>query len=227
MDDTAFEKQSALFALAISDVVLINIWGWSELSSGWKTTGAVKILTIECWTELCLRFQMWCHDIGREHAANKPLLKTVFQTPLEYLEPVLREDIQKIWDTVSKPQQLKDTPLSEFFYMEVIALSSYEEKEEQFKEQGLLVTDGGVVPASGFCFSAQKIWEVIRENKDLDLPAQKVMVATVRCEEIANEKLSGLACDKELMALENAVQAGPVSGFGKQISSILETYLSA
>ena len=21
----------------------------------------------------------WCHDIGREHAANKPLLKTVFQ----------------------------------------------------------------------------------------------------------------------------------------------------
>lgn len=21
----------------------------------------------------------WCHDIGREHAANRPLLKTVFQ----------------------------------------------------------------------------------------------------------------------------------------------------
>ncbi|KAI7735777.1 hypothetical protein M8C21_000539 [Ambrosia artemisiifolia] len=83
-DDTAFEKQSALFALAVSDIVLIN---------------------------------MWCHDIGREQAANKPLLKTVFQvmlrlfsprkttlmfairdktrTPLEHLEPVLREDIQK------------------------------------------------------------------------------------------------------------------------------------
>lgn len=229
-DDTAFEKQSALFALAISDIVLIN---------------------------------MWCHDIGREHAANKPLLKTVFQvmmrlfsprkttllfvirdktkTPLEYLEPVLREDIQKIWDTVSKPQALKDTPLSEFFYVEVVALSSYEEKEKQFKEQvaqlrkrffhsiapgGLAGDRRGVVPGSGFCFSAQKIWQVIRENKDLDLPAHKVMVATVRCEEIANEKLSGLVCDKDLVALENAVQAGPVSGFGKRISSILETYLS-
>ncbi|KAJ0082460.1 hypothetical protein Patl1_11286 [Pistacia atlantica] len=45
-DDTAFEKQSALFALAVSDIVLIS---------------------------------MWCHDIGREQAANKPLLKTVFQ----------------------------------------------------------------------------------------------------------------------------------------------------
>ncbi|KAL9456544.1 hypothetical protein AB3S75_005718 [Citrus x aurantiifolia] len=229
-DDTTFEKQSALFALAIADIVLIN---------------------------------MWCHDIGREQAANKPLLKTVFQvmmrlfsprkttllfvirdktkTPLEYLEPILREDIQKIWDAVPKPQTLKNTPLSEFFNVEVTALSSYEEKEEQFKEQvaelrqrfshsispGRLAGDRqGVVPASGFSFSAQQIWRVIKENKDLDLPAHKVMVATVRCEEIANDKLRRLSADEGWLALEEAVQEGPVSGFGKRLSSVLDTYLS-
>ncbi|XP_068649719.1 protein ROOT HAIR DEFECTIVE 3-like [Aristolochia californica] len=229
-DDTTFEKQSALFALAVSDIVLIN---------------------------------MWCHDIGREQAANKPLLKTVFQvmmrlfsprrttllfvirdktkTPLEHLEPVLREDIQKIWDSVPKPQGHKDTPLSEFFNVEVTALSSFEEKEEQFKEQvaqlrqrffhsiapgGLAGDRRGVVPASAFSFSAQQIWKVIRENKDLDLPAHKVMVATVRCDEIANEKLSHLTSDEGWLELEEAVQSGPVPGFGKKLSSILETYLS-
>ncbi|KAL5728778.1 Cell wall protein rhd3 [Ranunculus cassubicifolius] len=229
-DDTAFEKQSALFALAVSDVVLIN---------------------------------MWCHDIGREQAANKPLLKTVFQvmmrlfsprrttmlfvirdktkTPLENLEPVLREDIQKIWDTVPKPQAHKDTPLSEFFNVEVTALSSYEEKEELFKEQvanlrqrfynsiapgGLAGDRQGVVPASGFSYSAQQIWEVIKENRDLDLPAHKVMVATVRCEEIANEKYVYLAENEEWRQLEEAVQSGPVSGFGKKLSSIFHTCLS-
>ncbi|KAA8537113.1 hypothetical protein F0562_029591 [Nyssa sinensis] len=229
-DDTVFEKQSSLFALAVSDIVLIN---------------------------------MWCHDIGREQAANKPLLKTVFQvmmrlfsprkttllfvirdktrTPLEHLEPILREDIQKIWDTVSKPQAHKDTRLSEFFNVEVTALSSYEEKEEQFKEQvaqlrqrffhsislgGLAGDRRGVVPASGFSFSAQQIWKIIKENKDLDLPAHKVMVATVRCEEIANEKFSCLSSDEGWLALEEAVQTGPVSGFGKKLSSILENYLS-
>ncbi|CAK7336936.1 unnamed protein product [Dovyalis caffra] len=229
-DDTAFEKQSALFALAIADIVLIN---------------------------------MWCHDIGREQAANKPLLKTVFQvmmrlfsprkttllfvirdktkTPFEYLEPILREDIQKIWAAVAKPEAHKSTPLSEFFNVEVIALSSYEEKEEQFKKEvaelrqrffhsispgGLAGDRRGVVPASGFSFSAQQIWKIIKENKDLDLPAHKVMVATVRCEEIANEKLSCLSCDEGWLALEEAVQAGPVSGFGKKLSSILEFYLS-
>ncbi|XP_061371102.1 protein ROOT HAIR DEFECTIVE 3 homolog 1-like [Gastrolobium bilobum] len=229
-DDTAFEKQSALFALAVSDIVLIN---------------------------------MWCHDIGREQAANKPLLKTVFQvmmrlfsprkttllfvirdktkTPLENLEPVLREDIQKIWDSVPKPQAHKETPLSEFFNVEVVALSSYEEKEEQFKEQvaslrqrfyhsiapgGLAGDRRGVVPASGFSFSAQQIWKVIKENRDLDLPAHKVMVATVRCEEIANEKYALFAANEDWCQLEEAVQSGPVSGFGKKLNALLDACLS-
>nr|GMC78130.1 protein ROOT HAIR DEFECTIVE 3-like isoform X2 [Ipomoea batatas] len=199
-DDTAFEKQSSLFALAVSDIVLIN---------------------------------MWCHDIGREQAANKPLLKTVFQvmmrlfsprkttllfvirdktrTPLENLEPVLREDIQKIWDSVPKPQAHIETPLSEFFNVEVTALNSFEEKEEQFREQvanlrqrfshsiepgGLAGDRRAVVPASGFSFSAQEIWKIIKENKDLDLPAHKVMVATVRCEEISNEKYAAFSANE-------------------------------
>ncbi|XP_058073929.1 protein ROOT HAIR DEFECTIVE 3-like [Magnolia sinica] len=229
-DDTAFEKQSALFALAVSDIVLIN---------------------------------MWCHDIGREQAANKPLLKTVFQvmlrlfsprkttllfvirdkskTPLENLEPILREDIQKIWNSVLKPQAHKETPLSEFFNVEVVALSSYEEKEEQFKEQvaslrqrffhsiapgGLAGDRRAVVPASGFSFSAQQIWKTIKENKDLDLPAHKVMVATVRCEEIANERHASLTLNEEWLQVEEAVQSGPVPGFGKKLSAILTTCLS-
>ncbi len=30
---------------------------------------------------------MWCHDIGREQAANKPLLKTVFQVMMRLFSP--------------------------------------------------------------------------------------------------------------------------------------------
>ncbi|KAL1533455.1 Cell wall protein rhd3 [Salvia divinorum] len=229
-DDTAFEKQSALFALAVSDIVLIN---------------------------------MWCHDIGREQAANKPLLKTVFQvmmrlfsprrttlmfiirdktrTPLENLEPILREDIQKIWDSVPKPEAHKETPLSEFFNVEVVALSSYEEKEEQFKEQvanlrqrffhsiapgGLAGDRRGVVPASGFSFSAQQIWKVIKENKDLDLPAHKVMVASVRCEEIANVMFSSFVENEAWRQLQEIVQLQHVPGFGKKLTFILDACLS-
>nr|GEV70739.1 protein root hair defective 3-like [Tanacetum cinerariifolium] len=183
-DDTAFEKQSALFALAVSDIVLIN---------------------------------MWCHDIGREQAANKPLLKTVFQvmlrlfsprkttlmfvirdktrTPLEILEPVLREDIQKIWDTVPKPEAHKHTPLSEFFNVQVVALSSYEEKEEQFKEQVASLR--------------QKFFQSIAPG------------------EIVNEKYSSFVANDDWQELEEAVQSHLVPGFGKKLSSLLQKCLSS
>ncbi|PWA80942.1 protein ROOT HAIR DEFECTIVE 3 [Artemisia annua] len=230
-DDTAFEKQSALFAISISDIVLIN---------------------------------MWCHDIGCVQAANKPLLKTVFQvmlrlfrprkttlmfvirdktrTPLENLEPVLREDIQKIWDSVPKPEAHKHTPLSEFFNVQVVALSSYEEKEQQFKEQvaslrqkffhsiapgGLAGDRRGVVPASGFSFSAQQIWKVIKDNKDLDLQAHKVMVATVRCEKIAIEKYSSFVANEDWLKLEKAVQSHLVRGFGEKLNSLVYNCISS
>ncbi|XP_034210773.1 protein ROOT HAIR DEFECTIVE 3 homolog 2-like [Prunus dulcis] len=228
-DDTAFEKQSAIFSLTVSDIVLINMCQES--------------------------------DKGLEQAAMNPLLEMVFQvvmhsfvprkitllfvihtkTPFENLEPVLREDIQKLWDGVPKPEAHNSTPFSDFFSVEVVTLSSYEEEEEKFKEEvaqlrqrffhsispgGLAGDRRGVVPASGFSFTAQQIWKVIKENKDLDLPAHKVMVATVRCEEIANRKFNQLIHDGGWLALEEAVHTGPVQGFGKRLSSILSTYLS-
>lgn len=43
---------------------------------------------------------------------------------------------------------------------------------------GLAGDRRGVIPASGFAFSADQIWRVIKENKDLDLPAHKVAYST-------------------------------------------------
>ncbi|XP_030526189.2 protein ROOT HAIR DEFECTIVE 3-like [Rhodamnia argentea] len=229
-DDTAFEKQSALFAFAASDTVLIN---------------------------------MWCHEVSLYQAANWPLLETVFQAmmqlfssrkttlvfvirdqegiPLETMEPILRERVQKIWDTVPKPQAHAETPLSEFFNVEVVALSSYEWEEEQFKEEvaslrqrffhpsatgGLVGDRKGVVPGSGFSLSTQQLWKVIKENEDLDLPAPNVMVATVLCEETAHEIYSSFTENEDWRLIEEAVQSVPVPGFGKKLSSILEACLS-
>ncbi|CAJ1955407.1 unnamed protein product [Sphenostylis stenocarpa] len=91
---------------------------------------------------------------------------------------------------------------------------------------GLAGDRRGVVPASGFSFSAQEIWKIIKENKDLDLPAHKVMVATVRCEEIANEKYDLFASNKDWCELKEAVESGPVPGFGKNANSLLSNSLS-
>ncbi|XP_052301853.1 protein ROOT HAIR DEFECTIVE 3 homolog 2 isoform X10 [Populus trichocarpa] len=224
---TTFEKRSALFALAIADIVIIN---------------------------------MWCHDIGRDNAASRPLLKTVFEamtrlfgarkttllfvlrdqtpTPLERLKHILRRDIDQIWAAAAKS---KAQTLGDFFNVEIIALPNFLYEKERFNEQVALlrqrfihsISPGGLVgdrkdvqPASGFPLRVEQIWKTIKENKDLDLPALEVMVATFRCEQIAKEKLSSLKLDGTWLAMSKALKSGPVSEFGKKLSSILESYLS-
>jgi len=41
---------------------------------------------------------------------------------------------------------------------------------------GLAGDRRGVVPANAFAFSAKQMWQVIKDNKDLDLPAHKVIL---------------------------------------------------
>uniref|UniRef100_A0A6N2K9N7 GB1/RHD3-type G domain-containing protein n=1 Tax=Salix viminalis TaxID=40686 RepID=A0A6N2K9N7_SALVM len=82
------------------------------------------------------------------------------------------------------------------------------------------------VKSASFSIYAEDIWKTIKENKDLDLPSIKVMVATFRCEAIAEEKLKCLTSNKRWLAIKEDVQAGPVPGFGEDVTSILETFKS-
>ncbi|PQP97230.1 uncharacterized protein Pyn_09596 [Prunus yedoensis var. nudiflora] len=75
----------------------------------------------------------------------------------------------------------------------------------------------------------QSLWRQFiaeTENGVTQAISAHVMAATARCEEIANQKFSQLIFDEDWLALEEAVQIGPVQGFGKRLSSILSTYLS-
>lgn len=229
-DDTAFEKQSALFALAIADIVLINIW---------------------------------CIEIGREQAANRPLLRTVFhammrvfgnhrkttllfvirdksKSPLEKLKRDVLEDVNKIWNEIPKRAEYKCTTISQLFRVEVVALPSYEDKEEKFKEEvdslrnlfanstspgGLAGDRRGNVTASAFSLSAQHIWKTIKDDRDLHLPSHKVMLATVRCEEILKEKLAQLIHNADWLKTKKTAETGLVPDLGKRLGTILSTCL--
>ncbi|KAK1422512.1 hypothetical protein QVD17_25688 [Tagetes erecta] len=223
-EDTLFERQIALFAIAVSDIMLINIW---------------------------------CHDIGREHGANKPLLRIVFQemlrirglrkttlmlvirdksvTPFEVLERDLMDDMKKIWDSVPKGEDNKNIQLSECFNVKVVALSNYERQKEEFGEDVANMRESlfqsirlakDHVPGSAFSLSAQNIWELVKENKEIDFPSHKVMVATKRCHEIAEDKYSAFADDKIWLRLEDGGEY-LVRGFKEKLNSLLKNCLSS
>ncbi|WCJ28177.1 Protein ROOT HAIR DEFECTIVE 3 [Euphorbia peplus] len=73
-DDTTFEKPSSVFAFAVADIVLINMQVLWVLQN-----------VVGCFSS------WWCHDIGRDETANKPLLKQFFSPRKTTLVFVIRD----------------------------------------------------------------------------------------------------------------------------------------
>lgn len=83
------------------------------------------------------------------------------------------------------PFQIKHLylPISDIFFFG-LSCHNNEQKVASLRQRfyhsiapgGLAGDRRGVIPASGFSFSAQQIWKVIKDNKDLDLPAHKVLI---------------------------------------------------
>ena len=232
-DDQTFEKQTALFALAASDVLLVNVW---------------------------------CNDIGREHASGKPLLKTILQvnlklfcsnnktatkktklvfvirdrskTPIELLEKALKEDVEQVWQSIKKPEHFANSDVSEFFDVGYFSLPHYLHENEVFVKEckGLRAalisstddesTHESKVPSTALPTSMREIWKAVRKNRDLDLPAHAIMVATVRCEEIATmcadaveaSDAIGMLCERA-----NTPNASECTTLGKEIEAIAKT----
>lgn len=232
-DDQTFEKQTALFALAASDVLLVNVW---------------------------------CNDIGREHASGKPLLKTILQvnlklfcsnnktttkktklvfvirdrskTPIELLEKALKEDVEQVWQSIKKPEHFANSDVSEFFDVGYFSLPHYLHENEVFVKEckGLRAalisstddesTHESKVPSTALPTSMREIWKAVQENRDLDLPAHAIMVATVRCEEIATmcadaveaSDAIGMLCERA-----NTPNASECTTVGKEIEAIAKT----
>ncbi|ODH33142.1 protein SEY1 [Paracoccidioides brasiliensis] len=233
-EDQDFERKSALFALATSEVLIVNIWE---------------------------------HQVGLYQGANMGLLKTVFEvnlelflkdkrsnprsllffvirdflgtTPLQNLQNTLLQDLNRIWNSLSKPAGLENSSITDYFDFAFAGLPHKNFQPEKFVDEvrklstrfcdghrdpnktdakGTGSIEGGIflpeyhrrIPADGFAVYAEGIWDQIVNNKDLDLPTQQELLAQFRCDEISREVL--VAFDEAISPFEakqaEAVQAG-------------------
>ncbi|KLO18325.1 root hair defective 3 GTP-binding protein [Schizopora paradoxa] len=198
-EDQDFERKSALFSLASSEVLLINLWE---------------------------------HQVGLYQGANMGLLKTVLEvnlslfgkssnqrtlllfvirdfigtTPLANLSATLTADIQRIWDSLSKPTDLQEAKLTDYFDLSFVALphkilaaDKFENEVRELRKRFVDKTNENYVfkpsyhkriPADGVAFYMENIWEQVQANKDLDLPTQQELLAQFRCDEIATVALA-------------------------------------
>ncbi|EPS41372.1 hypothetical protein H072_4729 [Dactylellina haptotyla CBS 200.50] len=209
-EDQDFERKSALFALATSEVLIVNIWEHQVGLYQGANMGLLK-------TVFEVNLQLFQKDKASVH---RSLLFFVIRdhighTPLENLKNTLLADLNNIWHGLSKPPGLETSTISDFFDFAFTTLPHKLLQPDQFKAEtqnlklrfreetptnakykgdGVLDTnESGVflpayhrrIPADGLPHYAGNIWRMITENKDLDLPTQQELLAQYRCDEIS------------------------------------------
>ena len=124
------------------------------------------------------------------------------------------QDLQRIWDSLSKPEGLENSTIEDYFDFQFAGLPHKNFQPEKFVAEAKSlstrfreghrdhtkeanVAEEGVflpeyhrrIPADGFAVYAEGIWDQIVNNKDLDLPTQQELLAQFRCDEISREVL--------------------------------------
>mmetsp|Transcript_17254 Transcript_17254/g.51819 ORF Transcript_17254/g.51819 Transcript_17254/m.51819 type:complete len:843 (-) Transcript_17254:172-2700(-) len=230
-DDTNFERQSALFALAVADVLLVNIW----CHDVGREQGSGKPLLK---TIFQVNLKLFAPDPDRSRTVLLFVFRDKTKTPLSRLVETMEGDLEKMWAAIAKPAQYSDSALSDFFDVQYTALSHFEEKPEDFAADAVMLrrrftqeADDSLarrqadrLPADALALSMRSIWEVIRSQKDLNLPAHKVMVANIRCSEIKDDQLQALEADQAWASLvEKACGGVLVPEFGATAANLLDS----
>ncbi|KAK3807778.1 MAG: root hair defective 3 GTP-binding protein [Benniella sp.] len=228
-EDQDFERKSALFSLATSEVLLVNMWEHTVGLYNGANMGLLK-------TVLEVNLQLFGNNRGKE----KTLLFFVIRdhvgaTPLANLSNTLRSDLEQIWRGLSKPEGLEDCKMSDYFDFMFTALPHKLLQPEQFETEvnqlRLRFTDPAHpnyvfqpqysrrVPADGLHVYAKSIWEKIMTNKDLDLPTQQELLAQFRCDEIASAAF--LVFTEAIKEFRHPIEAGRlVDGLGPKMKEI-------
>ena len=240
-DRLKFEQCSSLFTLAMSDVLMINMW-----------TNDIGRYTASNYGVLKVVFEQNLKLFQQESEKKIIIVLRDFDSKVDdisKLKESIMADMYKIWNEIPKPEEFKDQPCSKYFKFEFLTLAHKFYKTEEFN-QGIeeikerlkrnkddnktganansifnLVNYDKNVPIDGFYKYCLDIWTNILNNKDLNIPGQKEMLARFKCDEI---KLAALnLVEQKINDLEIESSSNMMPDFGDKAKQILKEALDS
>lgn len=200
-EDQDFERKSALFSMASAEVLMVNMWEHQVGLYQGANMGMLKTV-FEVNLGLFQAAKSKTH-VGKDKTLILFVIRDhIAQTPMENLSRTLLADMNRIWDSLSKPEGLESVSITDFFDFDFTSLPHKLLQPEEFDRQVLQLrsrfTERNTsqflfkqqyhkrIPADGLPRYLDTIWEQVMTNKDLDLPTQQEMLAQFRCDEIAS-----------------------------------------
>ncbi|KAF9167625.1 Dynamin-like GTPase that mediates homotypic ER fusion [Actinomortierella ambigua] len=233
-EDQDFERKSSLFALATTEVLIVNMWEHQVGLYNGANMGLLKTV-----------FEVNLQLFGSNRGKEKTLLLFVIRdhighTPLANLSNTIKVDLERIWEGLLKPEGLEDCKITDYFDFMFTTLphkllqpEKFESEVDQLRSRFQNPQDPNYVfqpqysrrvPADGLQFYASGIWDKIMANKDLDLPTQQELLAQYRCDEIANGAF--VQFTERIKQFRQPIESGKiVEELGPEMASLREQAL--
>ncbi|TXT04042.1 uncharacterized protein COLE_07739 [Cutaneotrichosporon oleaginosum] len=240
-EDQDFERKSALFSLASSEVLIVNIW---EHQIGLYQGANLGLLKTVFEVNLSLFG-------GSAEAAARPKEKTLIlfvirdhsgYTTIDSLSDTLKDSMAEIWQSLSKPTHLANAKLETYFDLSFAVLPHKIHQPEKFEADVVELRKRFVdktrpdyvfqpayhkrIPADGLSHYMEGIWAQVLANKDLDLPTQQELLAQFRCDELA----AGVTevFNVSAKTVRRPIESGKVvPGLGKLMAEWLQVALTS
>ena len=210
-EDQDFERKAALFAMSVSEVLIVNLWEQQIGLYQGNNMGLLKTV-----------FEVNLSLFGNSNQKKKVLLLFVIRdhvgvTPLSSLSESLINELESLWNGLNKPIGSEDVSLYDFFDLKFVGLSHKILQNDKFIEDVKQLGDQfsqsatesneaifkpiyhQMLPLDGWCMYAQNCWNQIENNKDLDLPTQQILVARFKTNEILEDAFAKYFNDYENM----------------------------
>ncbi|KAF9181382.1 Dynamin-like GTPase that mediates homotypic ER fusion [Haplosporangium sp. Z 11] len=209
-EDQDFERKSALFSLATSEVLIVNMWEHQVGLYNGANMGLLKTV-----------FEVNLQLFGSNRGKEKTLLLFVIRDHPEGLENSKISDYFDFMFTALPHKLLQP--------------EQFEADVERLRHRFTTSSDSNYVfqpqyskrvPADGLHVYAEAIWEKIMANKDLDLPTQQELLAQFRCDEIAN--VAFVVFQGAIKGFRHPIEAGHlVEDLGPKMKQIRESAIKS
>lgn len=183
-----FEQTTSLFALAIADVLLINLWTTDVGRYAASNYGLLKVIF-----EVNLK-------LFAQNQSQKKLLFVLrdfneAQNNKESMIKLLETNVKTMWNEIYKTDKYENSSPHDFFefdyYMmphKIYQPTGFEEAARELRQRFRVddpetifpKTESHNVPVDGLPMYIENCWKCIREQKELNLPGEKQMVAVYR-----------------------------------------------
>ena len=192
------ERTTSLFALAIADVLIINMW-WQDVGRH----GASNLAVLKDIFELNMK-------LFNKNAAKKFLfiIRDFEAGNEERVKDILKNNMKDIWSKCEMPDQYKDKNPADVFTFEFEFLPHMKYEQEQFSAQAMQLK----------AVFIQRNWKLIVTEDYLNLPNQQDLIADLRCKRVKEEAYRHV--ENELQTLVSQ-SAEVINNFKDQVGTIL------